>query len=81
MVVSLTEGMWSLPNFMLKERSRMQRKLRDLWGIIATGDIFRCFGGLDEMSFHFTNFAKPPLTFSMVSLIRHRRACGFFAET
>jgi hypothetical protein len=28
-----------------KDRSRMARKLRDLWGIIATGDILR-FGGI-----------------------------------
>ena len=58
----------------------MHLKRRDLWGIIAVGEIFSAGGMLCFISFHWTIFANPALIFSFVSSCRHLSAIGSLAE-
>ena len=51
----------------LKDKSRIVRNLRDLWGTIATGLIFNLFGMSFFMSFHLTTLAYPLFIFASVS--------------
>ena len=56
-VVALTEGITEPLCLRAKDKSRMVRNLRDLWGTMATGLIFRFLGGLLRMDFHLTTLA------------------------
>ena len=70
-VLALTE-LNCLPVFlMLKDRSRMHRKRRLLWGIMATGDNLSLSGILSFRSPHHTIILKPLLTLSVVCSSRH----------
>jgi hypothetical protein len=73
-VALLTDGCF-LPLWRIwYERSSMALYLRDLWGIIAIGDIFNFGGILSFMSFHFITLANPSFTLLSVSCIKH--ACA-----
>ena len=71
MVVSLTNN--KIPPFLSrnpKDRSRMDRKPRDLCGMAVMGDIFSWLGGLSLMESHSTIQDWPELTFSMASVAK-----------
>lgn len=80
-VASFTEGTVD-PSVSLtgKDRSKIARNLRDLWGIIANGDIFNSIGGLCLMSSHITIRACPLATFSATSAFSCSIASGTNAE-
>lgn len=80
-VVELTDGM--RPPLMRNEndRSKMHRKSRDLWGIIASGEILRFSGKLSIMSPNRTSLAYPSRTFSSVCRNNDRRARSDLADS
>ena len=66
--------------FNWKDKSSIHLKLRDLCGIIASGDSLRFFGYECFMSPHFLVVTNPPCIFSSVSLYKYSKASGFFAD-
>ena len=75
MVVSLTDGM-VVPSSSrrLNERSKIERKAFDLWGIVAIGNIFSSFGGFSLIESHDKILACFNATFSFASVAKCSRA-------
>ena len=80
-VASLTDGI-TVPssNRTGKDKSKIALNFRDLWGIIASGDIFNSGGGLCLMSSHATIRACPLATFSATSARSCSMASGCKAD-
>jgi hypothetical protein len=70
-VVSFTKRrMPPLLSHSLKERSEINLRLLDLWGIAAIGEIFSRLGGLSLIEFQSTTVAWPTATLSAASLVK-----------
>jgi hypothetical protein len=75
MVVSFTDGMVMLSSSQrLNERSKIERKAFNLWGIAAIGDIFSSFGGFSLIESHDKILACFNATFSFASVVKCLRA-------
>ncbi len=59
-----------------KDRSKIDWKSLDLWGITAIGDTFSCGGGLSLMSSHSRIVACPTSTFALLSALKCAIASG-----
>ena len=79
-VLSLTELNCSPEFMMLKDRSRMHRKRRLLWEIVATGENLSLAGVLSFRSPHRTIIANPFMDLPVVYSSKHRRDPGSLSD-